>query len=168
MKGSLPKWGIFFQSRIFRDRCCRQTGICTSLINSNCIEGSKHSNIRQNWSIITTVAIAAGAHVLYQTHMELWSTIHYCQCVFCLLQFSTSLVLSPVGCVASFGHAPMQRPQPITFVVVDECFMVFNSYCIVSAISTTLTTAYTTALIHLRFARGMHFHLTCTRATSHT
>ena len=57
------------------DRSCLQAGIGTRLVKSNRVEACKHSDIRQDRSIVLPMTVTVRADILYQRDMEARTSI---------------------------------------------------------------------------------------------
>ena len=150
------------------DRSCLQAGIGTRLIKSNRVETCKHSDIRQDRSIVLTMAVTVRADILYQRNMEARTSMTDSLCI--LRHFPVEkLVCTAVWIVNRIKTAGTDAAAAsFAFVIVNDCFFIHIGNCIASAFFCTAVAATTDIRIDRRFSTGMLLHLSGAASASHT
>ena len=145
-----------------------QAGICTGLIQCHRVKGGKHADIRQDGGIVLAVAVAVGADVLHQCHMEAGAVVADRSGVLGHLPVQL-LVGAFVGGIHGVKAAGTDAAAAaLALVVVDDSLVLLVvGNGVGAALLGAAVAAPAQALLHCRLAGGVLLHLAGPGAAAH-
>lgn len=137
-------------------------------IQSNGIEGSKHSHIGYNGNIIFRMAVTVRGNIHHQADMEMRTAGNHSLAVFGNFAVQDIIAFIPGSAYRIFGTHTDTTSAAHTFLVINGRFSIGNGRRVMGADFNTASAADTVLLLHIGLSCIVHFHLTGTGTAAHT